>query len=98
MIPHLWLIGTYRRDRLSWDGKEIMNYIAKCRLMLCGLMLAAISLALMGCGTPGETSTERFVRYGTIVRSNYGSMKSDIDTLLMMDKRSKLSKFPIRDY
>lgn len=66
--------------------------------MLCVLILTAISLMLIGCGsTPGETSTERSVRYETIVRSNYGAMKNDIDTLLMMDKRSKLSKHPIRD-
>jgi len=67
--------------------------------MLCGLILAAISLMLIGCGsTGGETGTERSVRYGTIMRSNFESMKSDMDTLLMMDKRSKLSKSLIRDY
>lgn len=66
--------------------------------MLCVLLLAAISLMLVGCGsTPGETATERSVRYETVIRSNYGAMKNDVDMLLMMDKRSKLSKHPIRD-
>ena len=67
--------------------------------MLCVLILTSISVMLIGCGSvPGETSDERAVRYETNIRRNYGTMKSDIDTILGMDKSSKLSKYPIRDY
>ena len=102
MFLHLGSIGTYRRDvKLIEIARKNMRYIANpgCRLALCLLVLTAISLTLIGCGgTPGETGTERSVRYGTIIRSNYGSMKDDVDMLLLMDKRSKLSKSLIRDY
>lgn len=70
-----------------------------CRLTLFVLILATISLMLIGCGgTPGETGSERASRYDTIMRSNFSAMKSDLDVILMMDKRSKLSKNLVRDY
>jgi len=78
-----------------------MKYIANpgFRVIVFVSILSVISLMLVGCGSvPGETSTERSVRYGSITRSNYELMKSDVDTLLMMDKRSKLNDTIVRDY
>ena len=78
-----------------------MKYVANpgCKVVIFLVILTAISMMLIGCGgAPGENSSERSVRYGTIVRSNYEMMKSDVDSVLMMDKRSKLSDTIIRDY
>ena len=86
---------------LNEMARKTMKYIvnSKCRLALFMLTLTAVLLTVVGCGgTPGETSTERCVRYETIVRTDMETIKSDIDAVLLMDKRSKLSDMPIRDY
>lgn len=77
--------------------KYIMNPAS--RLTLFVLLFITVILTVAGCGgIQGETATERGVRYRNIVRTNLGSMKDDVDMILMMDKRSKLSDRLIRDY
>lgn len=69
------------------------------RLTLFVLLFVAGALTVAGCGgIQGETATERQVRYKNIIRTNIGSMKDDVDTILMLDKRSKLNDRLIRDY
>jgi hypothetical protein len=82
-------------------SRENMKYIVNpaSRLMLFVLLFIAGVLTVAGCGgIQGETATERRVRYRNIVRTNIGSMKDDVDTILLLDKRSKLNDRLIRDY
>lgn len=77
-----------------------MKYIVNpaSRLTLFVLLFVAVVLTVAGCGgIQGETAVERQVRYENIVRTNIGSMKDDVDTVLMLDKRSKLNDRLIRD-
>ena len=68
-------------------------------IMLFVLLFIAVTFTTAGCGgIQGETAVERQVRYKNIVRTNVGSMKNDADTILMLDKRSKLTDRVIRDY
>lgn len=77
--------------------KYVMNPAS--RLMLFVLLFVAVALTVAGCGgIQGETAVERQVRYKNIIRTNIGSMKDDVDTILMLDKRSKLNDRLIRDY
>ena len=78
-----------------------MKYVENSgsRALFFVLILTAVMLTLVGCGrTLDETSTERAVRYESVIKTNYHSMKSDIDVLLHMDKRSKLDNTIIREY
>ena len=77
--------------------KYVMNSAG--RLTLFVLLFIAGVLTVAGCGgIQGETAIERRVRYKDIVRTNMGSMRDDVDMILMLDKRSKLSDRLTRDY
>ena len=71
--------------------------LSKLFLLLICLFLAVITFT--GCGgTQGETKGERARRWGHIFRSNLGQINDDVDAILLMDRRSKLTDKLIRDY
>ena len=77
-----------------------MKYIKKINwsvLSMC-FLIAGLALSSIGCGgTMGETSAERGRRWKSILRTNMAQINDDIDTILLMDKRSKLTDKYVRD-
>jgi hypothetical protein len=69
------------------------------RTILLSICLVVFAMTLIGCGgTQSETAAERGRRWRMVSRSGLGQINDDIDALLMMDKRSKLTENVIRDY
>ena len=69
------------------------------RTILLSICLVVFAMTIVGCGgTQSETQAERARRWRMISRSGLGQINDDIDALLMMDKRTKLSSDLIRDY
>jgi hypothetical protein len=69
------------------------------RSLLLSICLVVFAMTLTGCGgTQSETKAERARRWRMVTGSGLGQINDDIDALLMMDKRSKLSENVIRDY
>jgi hypothetical protein len=68
------------------------------RSFLLAICLVVFVVTLTGCiGTQSETATEQSRRWGHIFRSNVSQIPDDIEAILMMDKRSKLTDNLIRD-
>ena len=60
------------------------------------LMCSAVMWAVMasGCGSSfGRTADERSYMYLSISRSEWGMAKDDFDNFMMMDRRSRLSRW-----
>lgn len=77
--------------------KNIKN-LNSLRSFLLTICLALFLVTLTGCmGTQSETAQEQSRRWGHIMRSNLSQIPDDIEAILMMDKRSKLTENFIRD-
>lgn len=62
------------------------------RALALAFVLCALMLLPCGCGSyPGETAAEANRRHKRVVRTNTQAMRSDIDTVLMLDRPSHLS-------
>ncbi len=65
--------------------------LRKAILLGCGLVVGA---SLMGCGsTFGRSASERAHMYKTITHSEWQMAKDDFDNFLLMDSRSRLSRW-----
>jgi hypothetical protein len=68
------------------------------RSLLLSFCLIVCATTLIGCmGTQSETKSEHTRRWKHIINSNLSQIPDDIDAILMMDKRSKLTNNLIRD-
>ena len=61
------------------------------RVIVCVCVLCSMGVCLLGCSTPGETSAEVHRRQRNALRTNRLQMQDDVDTMLMIEKPSKLS-------
>ncbi len=79
-----------------------MKYIKNLnslKSLLLSICLVVCVATLTGCGgTQSETASESARRRRHIVGSNFGQIADDIDAILLLDKRSKLTDKLIRDY
>ncbi|MCF7956365.1 MAG: hypothetical protein K9M75_11225 [Phycisphaerae bacterium] len=78
--------------------KNIKN-LNSLRYLILSTCLVVFVLTLTGCGgSMSETSAERSRRHKQIVGSGLGQIADDVDAILLLDKRSKLTDKLIRDY
>ena len=67
--------------------------VSVCKVILPVILLVLVFVPL-GCSSisqPGETAAEGHRRHQRMARINQQEMMSDIDTLLMIDKQSRLT-------
>ena len=94
-----WGEGKYVYN--FWTGKNMMytKKLSSLSSLLLIICLATCLMALIGCGgSQSETKAERARRWGQVTHSGLGQIVDDLDAVLLMDRRSKLTDNLIRDY
>ena len=69
-----------------------MKYMCNfsCKLILA-VLLCGLIFYLAGCAQPGETQAEGDIRHKRVSRINKQQMAEDLDTMMLMDKPTRLS-------
>ena len=68
--------------------KYMCDYSRKLILVLA---LCAMIFHLAGCAQPGETQAEGYIRHRRVSRINQQQMVSDLDSIMLTDKPTRLS-------
>lgn len=66
------------------------------RVIVCIGVLCSMGLCLLGCSSPGETSSEVHRRRRNVLRTNRLQMQDDVDKVNMLDRPSRLSDMHTR--
>ena len=78
---------------MRWPIKgELMKRVSMCKVILPVILLVLVFMPF-GCKSSqlGETAAEGHRRHQRIARMNQQQMMADIDTVLMLDKPSRLA-------
>jgi ABC-type oligopeptide transport system substrate-binding subunit len=69
----------------------------KNKALVCLAAMAVLVLVFSaGCSAPGLTSSEVHRRHHHTVLNNWWQVQDDIDTVLLLDRPSRLSSMPVR--